>query len=30
MASAEKGQRIYERLLDRVSERVLGAPPPAA
>ena len=28
MASAEKGERIYQRLLDRVSDRVLAAPPP--
>jgi creatinine amidohydrolase len=26
MASPEKGQRIYERILDRVSDRVLGEP----
>ena len=26
MASAEKGRRIYERILDRVSDRVLAAP----
>jgi creatinine amidohydrolase/Fe(II)-dependent formamide hydrolase-like protein len=26
MASAEKGARIYERILDRISDRVLAAP----
>ncbi|MBV9880320.1 MAG: creatininase family protein [Gemmatirosa sp.] len=27
LASADKGRRLYERILDRVAQRVLGAPP---